>query len=123
MDHRSSTRSARRPLTAALAAALTTGLAVTTAVAPGLAPGGGEAVAAPRHEDKIPMAVGYGGAISTVDPEASRIGLEVLRKGGNAVDAAVAAAEPYSAGIGGGGFFLHYDAATGEVTTIDGRET
>ncbi len=129
MDHRSSTRSTRRPLAAALAAAVTTGLAVTTAVAPGLAPATSPAAAAPRHEDKIPMAVGYGGAISTVDPEASRIGLEVLRKGGNAVDAAVAAAaalgvtEPYSAGIGGGGFLVHYDAGTGEVTTIDGRET
>jgi gamma-glutamyltranspeptidase/glutathione hydrolase len=53
----------------------------------------------------------------------------VLRKGGNAADAAVVTAaalgvtEPYSAGIGGGGYFVHFDAATGEVTTIDGRET
>lgn len=57
------------------------------------------------------------------------MGLEVLRKGGNAADAAVATAsalgvtEPYSAGIGGGGYFVYFDAATGEVTTIDGRET
>lgn len=72
---------------------------------------------------------GYGGAVSSVDAEASRVGLEVLRRGGNAADAAVATAaalgvtEPYSAGIGGGGYFVHFDAETGEVTTIDGRET
>lgn len=72
---------------------------------------------------------GHGGAVSSVDASASAIGLEVLRDGGNAVDAAVATAaalgvtEPYSAGIGGGGYFVYFDAATGEVTTIDGRET
>ncbi|GAA1839643.1 gamma-glutamyltransferase [Agromyces salentinus] len=73
--------------------------------------------------------VGSGGAVSSVDAVASRIGLEVLRHGGNAADAAVATAaalgvtEPYSAGIGGGGYFVHFDAKTGEVATIDGRET
>ena len=73
--------------------------------------------------------VGHGGAVSSVDASASAIGLEVLEDGGNAVDAAVATAaalgvtEPYSAGIGGGGYFVYFDAATGEVTTIDGRET
>ncbi len=78
---------------------------------------------------KTPTALGRGGAIATVDLDASRVGLSVLRSGGNAVDAAVAAAatlgvtEPFSAGIGGGGFFLVYDAATGKVTTINGRET
>jgi gamma-glutamyltranspeptidase / glutathione hydrolase len=77
----------------------------------------------------VPTAVGKGGAISTVDPEASAAGLRVLRRGGNAVDAAVAAAatlgvtEPYSAGIGGGGYFVYYDARTRRVHTIDGRET
>ncbi len=123
MDHRSSIR--RRPSPRPLAAALlATGLAVAGAV-PALAP----AAADPRQEEGTPLAVGTGGAISTVDPEASRVGLEVLRRGGNAVDAAVAAAaalgvtEPYSAGIGGGGYFLHYDAETGVVETIDGRET
>lgn len=82
-----------------------------------------------RPTAKIPTAVGRGGAVSTVDPEASAAGLKVLRQGGNAVDAAVAAAaalgvtEPYSAGIGGGGYFVYYDAASGDVRTIDGRET
>jgi len=103
-------------VTAALALSVTTG-AITPASAD------------PRQTDKDPTASGYGGAVSTVDPEASAAAIEVLRKGGNAVDAAVAAAatlgvtEPYSAGIGGGGYFVYYDAKSGKVSTIDGRET
>ncbi|GAA0743006.1 gamma-glutamyltransferase [Dactylosporangium roseum] len=76
-----------------------------------------------------PTATGYGGAVTSVDPTATAVGLEVLREGGNAVDAAVAVAatlgvtEPFSAGIGGGGFFVYYDAKTGRISTLDGRET
>ncbi|GAB3262736.1 gamma-glutamyltransferase family protein [Arthrobacter pigmenti] len=87
------------------------------------------AQADPRYPDKTPTSVGYGGAVTSVDPEASKVGLKVLKRGGNATDAAVATAaalgvtEPYSAGLGGGGYFVHYDASTGEVKTIDGRET
>jgi len=86
------------------------------------------AAAAPVPE-KQPLAIGTGGAVATVDADATQVGLDVLAAGGNAADAAVATAaalgvtEPYSAGIGGGGFFVYYDAATGKVSTIDGRET
>ncbi|MFC8040688.1 gamma-glutamyltransferase [Paenarthrobacter sp. NPDC057355] len=105
--------------------------AVTAAFALGATSLGiaGPAFADPRQTEKTATATGYGGAVSTVDPEASAAAVEVLKKGGNAADAAVAAAatlgvtEPYSAGIGGGGYFVFYDAKTGQVGTIDGRET
>jgi len=77
---------------------------------------------------KEPTATGTGGAIATVDVLASQAGLDVLKSGGNAVDAAVAAAailgvtEPFSCGIGGGGFMVIHRAGDGSVTTIDHRE-
>ncbi|NUS72451.1 MAG: gamma-glutamyltransferase [Corynebacteriales bacterium] len=69
------------------------------------------------------------GAVASIDANATAIGTEVLRNGGNAVDAAVATAaalgvtDPFSSGIGGGGFFVYYDADTNKVHTLDGRET
>ncbi|MEV4562780.1 gamma-glutamyltransferase [Nonomuraea sp. NPDC049419] len=83
----------------------------------------------PHQPQKAPVAEGYGGAVATVDLDATKAAISVLRKGGNAVDAAVAAGavlgvtEPYSAGLAGGGFMVYYDAGKRKVFTIDGRET
>jgi gamma-glutamyltranspeptidase/glutathione hydrolase len=67
--------------------------------------------------------------IVTAHPLATEAGFAVLAEGGSAADAAVALqmvlnlVEPQSSGIGGGGFVLYWDAATGTLTTFDGRET
>ena len=117
------------------AAALGLSLLVTIPAPAGAAPATSAVPAArtisttQRFTDKNPTAYGSGGAVSSVDPEATEAGLSVLRRGGNAVDAAVATAaalgvtEPYSAGIGGGGYLVYYNARTGRVSTLDGRET
>jgi gamma-glutamyltranspeptidase/glutathione hydrolase len=106
----------RRFLVAAVIAAVP--LVVSTAAAPAATP-----------PPKTPTAVGTGGAAATVDPVATRAAIDVMRRGGNAIDAAVAAAavlgvvEPYSCGVGGGGFMLVYSAKDRVVHTIDSRET
>ncbi|GAA0521293.1 gamma-glutamyltransferase [Saccharopolyspora spinosporotrichia] len=105
---------------------LTVGVLATCAL---VAPVAQAAPGGPQAPPKQAEAVGYGGAVSSVDPEATRAGIEVLRRGGTAAVAAVTVAaalgvtEPYSAGVGGGGYFVHYDAQSGAVSTIDGRET
>jgi gamma-glutamyltranspeptidase/glutathione hydrolase len=78
---------------------------------------------------KQTTARGTGGAVASDTVPATRAGLAVLRRGGTAADAAVAVAstlgvtDPFVAGIGGGGYFVYYDARTHRVYTIDGRET
>jgi gamma-glutamyltranspeptidase / glutathione hydrolase len=73
-------------------------------------------------------AKGRGGAAATVDARGSLAAIEILKRGGNAIDAAVASAavlgvtDPFSCGIGGGGFMVIYLAAEGRVVTIDHRE-
>lgn len=67
--------------------------------------------------------------VAAAHPLAVEAGLEVLRRGGSAADAAVAVqmvlgvVEPQASGIGGGGFLLHYDGATKAIAVYDGRET
>jgi len=74
------------------------------------------------------LAVGSGGAVASMDAGASQAGIDVLKHGGNAVDAAVATASalgvtiPFVAGPGGGGFMVIYLARTHQMVTIDGRE-
>ena len=109
-------RISRRPLAVALAVALLAVPAAATA----------KQSRSPEPV-KEPTAIGRGGAAATVDVLATAAAVDVLKRGGNAVDAAVAAAgvlgvtEPFSAGIGGGGFMV-IRTSKGKVTTIDARE-
>ena len=101
--------------------------AVMLTVATALLLGGG-ASAGVGSGSGPPTSVGTGGAAASVERLATQAAIDTLKADGNAVDAAVAAAavlgvtEPFSSGIGGGGFMV-IRTAEGEVTTVDGRET
>ena len=75
-----------------------------------------------------PTSIGTGGAAASVEKLATQAAIDILRRGGNAIDAAVGSAavlgvtEPFSCGVGGG-WFMVIRTAGGRVTTIDGRET
>ena len=90
--------------------ALLAALLAVAAIAPAAA---SAQVVAPA---KVATATGTGGAAASVDPLATKAAIDVLRSGGNAIDAAVAASgvlgvvEPFSSGIGGGGFMVVYDS-------------
>ncbi|TNE38562.1 MAG: gamma-glutamyltransferase [Alphaproteobacteria bacterium] len=67
--------------------------------------------------------------VASAHPYATRAGLDIMARGGSAVDAAIAVAlvltvvEPEASGIGGGTFLLYWDEATKSLVTYDGRET
>ena len=69
-----------------------------------------------------------GAMVAAADPRAVEAGLEMLRQGGSAIDAAIAVhsvlglVEPQSSGLGGGAFMVYYDHASDEITVFDGRE-
>ena len=75
-----------------------------------------------------PASTPHAGAVASAHPLATQAGMDMLNNGGNAFDAAVATAavlavvEPYSAGMGGGGFWLLHDAQTQKNIFVDARE-
>jgi gamma-glutamyltranspeptidase/glutathione hydrolase len=77
----------------------------------------------PTEEKSSPVMV------VTANPHATEAGLEILRAGGSAVDAAIAIeavlslVEPQSSGLAGGGFMVHFDASENAISVFDGRET
>jgi gamma-glutamyltranspeptidase / glutathione hydrolase len=87
------------------------------------------AVALPWARPARTAAVAASYMIAAANPLAVDAGLEVLRAGGSAADAAIAVqlvlnlVEPQSSGIGGGAFALHWQASAGRLRTYDGRET
>ena len=86
-------------------------------------------LAAGATHAKTPVATGTGGAAATISDPATQSAMAILDRGGNAIDAAVAAAatlgvtDPFSCGIGGGGVMLVYLAKEKRVVALDHRET
>jgi gamma-glutamyltranspeptidase / glutathione hydrolase len=110
-----------------------TGAAVISSLCAGLLLASAAALAQPspiyNERDLIHPVYGQNGMVATQGETATRIGLEVLRNGGDAVDAAatvafaLAVTLPRAGNIGGGGFMLVHRADTGETVAIDYRET
>jgi gamma-glutamyltranspeptidase/glutathione hydrolase len=108
-------------LSAALLLGLTAACGRDAPPAAGIEPGvTGDAAAPPAAQHWF---------IAAANPYAAEAGAEILRKGGSAVDAAIATqtvlglVEPQSSGLGGGAFMIHYDASTNSLETYNGRET
>ncbi|MBD1821929.1 gamma-glutamyltransferase [Cyanobacteria bacterium FACHB-DQ100] len=80
------------------------------------------------RSQSVPLDRTRQGMVASAHPLASQVGLDILKRGGNAIDAAVATTlaisvvEPFSAGIGGGGFLLFYQARNNEMKALDFRE-
>src|SRR3954449_6146020 len=110
----------RHPVVRSIAVSLVAGVVLVASQVPASAEMGPHGPA---------TATGSGGAAATVDTLATQAAVDTMRRGGNAVDAAVTSAavlgvaEPFSCGLGGGGFMVIHRASDGKVTTIDGRET
>eukprot|EP00638_Chattonella_subsalsa_P009393 CAMPEP_0117752098 /NCGR_PEP_ID=MMETSP0947-20121206/11400_1 /TAXON_ID=44440 /ORGANISM="Chattonella subsalsa, Strain CCMP2191" /LENGTH=569 /DNA_ID=CAMNT_0005570669 /DNA_START=90 /DNA_END=1799 /DNA_ORIENTATION=- len=81
---------------------------------------------APRYNSRRSPVLGTHGMVSSSQPLASTIGVQILKGGGNATDAAIgmaaalAVTEPCSTGLGGDCFMLHYDARTKQVEALNG---
>lgn len=111
------------------AAALCLGLALAVGLAACGQGTNGEAQPAPTPGAQSDSATQKRWFIAAANPYAVEAGAEILRKGGSAVDAAIATqavlglVEPQSSGLGGGAFMIHFDPAAGTLETYNGRET
>ncbi|MGD9861661.1 MAG: gamma-glutamyltransferase family protein, partial [Pseudodonghicola sp.] len=100
-----------------------------TATAPRVAPVSAAVADALRAKQAGKPVIGKDWMIAAANPHAAEAGAAVLQAGGSAADAMIAAqavlglVEPQSSGLGGGAFLVWYDAASGRLTTLDGRET
>src|ERR1700677_3298260 len=86
------------------------------------------ALAAMPASTQVTETVAHHHMVAAANPHAAEAGLEMLRAGGSAVDAAIATqmvlglVEPESSGVGGGAFMLVYDGKSRHTTSFDGRE-
>ena len=119
---------------AAIALALAIGVTTPTTAQRGGGPGSGPPPAMLETDGAVglepkTLATARRHMIAAANPHAAEAGRAILRAGGSAVDAAIAAqlvlaiVEPQSSGLGGGGFLLNWDARTKRINAYDGRET